>query len=411
MKYLFTLAVTILFVTSLSAQSNYKPGYFINTKGDTTRGFIDYREWSDNPDIIDFKNNLNDNQRQHLTPNDVKMVGITGLDFYHGYMGKISADTYSYNGRDTSFEQKSTFLKLLNRGNKIALYDYRDRVKTRYFFTEDGQPPVELIFHSYRQNDQNIDERTYRKQLSVIASKIGKLNDHVNNLIQRTDYNEDDLAKVLNAINDTNEGTSMDALAKGGKTIRFFVGVAANLTSYKTDAGVKFAGAPDATSVLPRINAGFNVYLNPTVQQLVLRVEAGAALGSYSTAYTSPISPYNDAIFKFKQLNVFVSPQVLFNIYNAPGFKFFVGAGLQASLISYSGKEFHNADGTPSTLAKQPFEYFIKSANSIVLKTGFVINKKIEVNAGYQTVTDVSQDSYYRITNTGIHLGVNYLLK
>ncbi|MET3981666.1 hypothetical protein ABIB62_004317 [Mucilaginibacter sp. UYP25] len=411
MKYLCSLAAMMLLAIAANAQSNYKAGYFISPGGDTTKGYINYREWSENPDVIDFKPTLNDNQRRQLTPQNARLVNIIGMDVYESYTGPISTDVEGSTERDTSVEQRTSFLKLLTHGDIAAIYDYRDRLKMRYFIKPGQAAPVELIFRTYKQNDLNVDERTYRKQLSIIASQNQKLDDGLNKLIQQTNYNEQDLVKVVKSINNITDNQAMAASAQKAKTLVFYAGVGANLSFYKTDGGLKFAGAPNASSVLPKIVAGFNVYANPRVQQLVLRVEAGAALGRYSTTYTSTVSPYNDAIFKFNQLNISVSPQILYNFYNKPDFKFFMGAGLQASLISYSGKEFRNADGSPSQLATQPFNSFLKSANSIIVKAGVVINRQIEINAGYQSVADVSHDPYFRITTTGAHLGVNYFLK
>ena len=37
------------------AQANYKSGYVVTLKGDTLRGYINYKEWGRNPKDIDFK--------------------------------------------------------------------------------------------------------------------------------------------------------------------------------------------------------------------------------------------------------------------------------------------------------------------------------------------------------------------
>ncbi|MCO5935751.1 hypothetical protein NAF17_09370 [Mucilaginibacter sp. RB4R14] len=409
--FCFFSIFAICFALSASAQSNYKPGYYISLQGDTTKGYVDYREWEENPEIIDFKPTLNNNQRQHLTPQNVRLVSITGFEIYKSHTGSVSADVPGGNDRDTSFEQKTVFLKLLTRGNKLALYEYRDGVKSRFFIAIDNAAPTELIYRSYQQNDRNIDERTYRKQLSVIASQNQKLSDDVNILIQRTDYKEGDLVKVINSINDKTDNAAITTYAQDSKAFSFYGGVAANITFYKTDGGLKAAGAPDATSVLPKILAGLNFYINPRIQKVVLRVEAGLALGRYAIGYTSKDSPYDEVVFKFNQVTLSVSPQVLFTVYNKPNFKFFMGGGLQASLSTYIGKEFRNADGTPSTLASQPFDSFTTVTPALVLKTGVLINKRVEINAGFLSVTDVTHDSYYHISTYGAQLGINYFFK
>src|SRR5688572_5393959 len=38
----------------LSAQKNFQKGYIVSLAGDTTRGFIDYKEWNSSPESILF---------------------------------------------------------------------------------------------------------------------------------------------------------------------------------------------------------------------------------------------------------------------------------------------------------------------------------------------------------------------
>ena len=50
------LTVVVLLVPFLSfAQSNFQPGYLVNSKGDTVKGYVDYRERSLNPTDFRFK--------------------------------------------------------------------------------------------------------------------------------------------------------------------------------------------------------------------------------------------------------------------------------------------------------------------------------------------------------------------
>ncbi|MBL4675653.1 MAG: hypothetical protein JKY70_05540 [Mucilaginibacter sp.] len=406
--FLLSWAALMLLSISASAQGGYSPGYYINLKGDTIRGVIDHREWSSNPESIDFKANAQASGHQQLSPSLIREFAIQGDNVYQSYTGMVSADVIgNSNGRDTSFTEKSVFLKLLNRGDKLTLFEYTDRFKTRFFIKATGATAAELIYRSYQQNEQTIDERTYRKQLSVIASQNNKLSDEVNNLIQHTEYNDDALTKVIRKINDVTDDSA--APSAQGKSIGFYAGIHANMMMYKPGFGIEEAGAPNKSSVLPAIAAGINVYVNPRIKQVVLRVEGGMAMGRYNGAYKSLVSPYNDVIFKFNQLNIYLAPQILYNAYNDPDFKFFIGAGMQGYLINYSGREFRSADGSPSQLATQPFGFFVGTGTAILFKTGFVINKKIEINAGYTLQSDISQDAYYLIKATGANLGVNYL--
>jgi hypothetical protein len=408
MKYFYSSLIAVLFFSiTASAQSNYKPGYYISLSGDTTKGFINYREWNNNPNTVDFKVRLN-SERLRLTPQSVKMFTITGFESYQSFTGNISTyDLNNTNGRDTTAELRTVFLKVLLAGSGVSLFRYEDHIKPRYFSATSTAQPSELIYRSYQQNGQTIDERTYRKQLSVIAYNNNLLDNSLNSLIQNTDYNEDDLVKVAGRINGK-ASNMQDSEKTENKALVFFAGIGANATTFKTDGGVRDAGAPTKTFISPRAAFGINVYANPHTRQLMLRVEGGIGLNRYSAAYKSLKSPYNDVDFKFNQLSFSISPQILYNIYNQPDFKFYLGVGGQAAIMQYSGKVFASADGGPSLLAQEPFQYFNKSAFSGIIKAGTVINNKIEVNVSYVTASDLSSDAYYRITTTSLQIGVNY---
>jgi len=61
MKQLYPLIALLILAPLFSkAQSNYKPGFIVSLKGDTTYGFINYREWKLTPNQIDFKTAITD---------------------------------------------------------------------------------------------------------------------------------------------------------------------------------------------------------------------------------------------------------------------------------------------------------------------------------------------------------------
>src|SRR5689334_16185743 len=93
MKNFYKALFCAVLLPALSfAQSNYKPGYVVNTKGDTLRGYINYREWGVNPDAIEFKSSLSDKDSKTFTPSDISCFNITGLDAYQHYSGLLSMD-------------------------------------------------------------------------------------------------------------------------------------------------------------------------------------------------------------------------------------------------------------------------------------------------------------------------------
>jgi hypothetical protein len=69
MKYQNKLLLFFFLLPFFSlAQTNYKPGYVVTLKGDTLRGFIDYKEWIKNPKYISFKNTPGNREVESFSP-------------------------------------------------------------------------------------------------------------------------------------------------------------------------------------------------------------------------------------------------------------------------------------------------------------------------------------------------------
>jgi len=200
------------------AQSNYKPGYAVTTKGDTLRGFIDQRSWDTNPEYIRFKASK-DGEVQKFTPEEIKFFSVGKSDAYAKYDGPITMDSASdlhvNNFRDTSYKIAVVFLKVLKKGKNVCLYAYSDNIKTRYFISE--QPafrPTELIYRLYytelsisttvANTGRTVNENTYMKQLYGLALKYNALSTPLQRDIEDLSYEEYRIGKVITQINKGN---------------------------------------------------------------------------------------------------------------------------------------------------------------------------------------------------------------
>src|ERR1700712_5017910 len=94
MKFLFPL-IAILLPFTIFAQSNYRPGYVIQSNGDTLKGYINYREWDQSPKSIEFKNNTADKQAKEFTSQTARKIQINGLETYVAYAGPLSTGSVS----------------------------------------------------------------------------------------------------------------------------------------------------------------------------------------------------------------------------------------------------------------------------------------------------------------------------
>ena len=85
MKYLYLFAFFLSVSLSSFAQSNYKPGYVVDLKNDTLKGFIDYQEWEINPKEFTFKSNLNQSEPQIFSIDNANAFGITGAEYFQKF--------------------------------------------------------------------------------------------------------------------------------------------------------------------------------------------------------------------------------------------------------------------------------------------------------------------------------------
>ncbi|MGN6638501.1 MAG: hypothetical protein ACTHJ8_06285 [Mucilaginibacter sp.] len=410
--FLPLLAATLLLPVFSFAQSNYKPGYVVTLKGDTIKGFIDYREWNMNPDEIDFKSSLTDNNSVKYGPNDIGYFDIVGLESFIKYSGPISTDAIndvSTDVRDTSFRVATVFLKVLEKGRTVALYSYTDELKQRFFAGE--QPafaPQELVYKVMRNRTEN----TYRKQLSAIAARNNELNDNLITYISKADYSGDDLLQIVSKINHMTKA-EYNKKHYSGSSINLFAGVAANIytTSPSVASAYYAAGGRSNTSILPAPFFGMNLFANPATKKLQIRLEFSVAPGSYKYLFTDKVSPYLPTEVSYNELALTASPQIIYNFYNTDNFKVFAGVGIEFSKFSFTNSYFgtQSHDDSESGLASTNPFFFSSWDNSFVLKAGVQFTKNLEVFANYQTGANSTNGGYFQLNSTSAQVGLIYL--
>jgi len=213
---LFFKTLILLFAIPLlsQAQRNYKSGYVVNTKGDTLRGFIDYRGWDLSPHYIRFKTSK-DGADQKLTPDDINFFSIDKTTSYRKFTGKISMDNTSEDHmiqfRDTSYKFATVFLKVLQKGKSLALYSYTDAIKTRLYYGEQPEyEPIELVYRLYYDTDavtythgKTVNEDTYMKQLYNLAVKYDAISLMLQKDIENAGYRDYYVNEIVKKINKT----------------------------------------------------------------------------------------------------------------------------------------------------------------------------------------------------------------
>ena len=145
--YYITLPIILLQFTA-NAQNSFKPGYIVTLKGDTTKGLVNYSEWSKNPDQIIFKKDAA-SAAVNYTKENTPAFGVEGYGNYHLFSVRLrkytSAPGNQISFADTLYINKNVYLNEIILGKKASLYKYDDGGKIQFLIDEGTSTPHELI--------------------------------------------------------------------------------------------------------------------------------------------------------------------------------------------------------------------------------------------------------------------------
>jgi Outer membrane protein beta-barrel domain len=417
-KALFAFLLMPLF--SL-AQSNYKPGYVVNLKGDTIHGFIDYQEWDSNPNSINFKTARDNKKSQSFSPADIVYFNIGDVETYQTYTGKISMDGTNVSNlseRDTSFKIQSVFLKILQKGTNLELFSYTDNIKSRFYIGEaPNYIPVELQYHVYadanaKNSSGTITENTYMKQLFALANKYNAMDDELEKTFQDENYSSWLILKITNKINKTSK-SEYKKNNKVNSGIKFFANAGVNITNISPGISSPYAdaGGKSSTSYGPTAGFGIAVLANPNTGKLQLHAEVTVSSASYNSLYENKVSPYIGVKASFNALIIALAPEVVYNFYNTDSFKFYGGVGFAIGYNNCSNAVFgpqNPADSFYGTETNNLY-YFRKVETSFVLKAGVQFSRKWGVFVDYISSSPLTNGGYFQLAVTQERVGINYL--
>ena len=407
-KLLLVACFCLTFTSFVFAQTNYRQGYIVKSSGDTLKGYIDYKEWDNTPISINFKQSIAVSKPSSYTPETISSFGLTAVNKYVTYKGPLSTDKNIYPdiaiGLDTGKQYGVVFMHAVYENAIVELYAQQDGLKKRIFIAENGSAPVELIYYQYYGSQENSSIRyvnTFRQQLLNIAQRNSRLTNEVANNIDRTIFDENDIAKTLMGI----FGDKAVALKSGS---RFFVGLALNRTATKFDGSNDFSKAPAGITYSPRLSAGFDLYANPVVQQTIFRAELSVSYINpefQNPRYSDPTT-INKEVYHFNQLTIALSPQLLVNFYNKENFKVFLGGGVNLNYSIYSNNSYQLNSGQTGT----PYKLKAFWVN-LPVQAGVAVNKKVDVFFMYTHPFAYTDYQLFSISNKVFSIGAHYYIK
>ena len=168
-----SIVLFILFAQFVKAQKSFEPGYLLISPTDTVKGFIDYRNWSNNPETISFKTS---EQEQAKTYGFADLAGF----YVHGEnyvkaevdvdISPSSVDELSHSP-SPQIKKMIAFLLIVNRGSK-SLYYLRTKNSKVHLYISD-QPGSYQLLINYRYlsgTNQIVSASQYKDQLKKFFS-------------------------------------------------------------------------------------------------------------------------------------------------------------------------------------------------------------------------------------------------
>lgn len=420
--YIFLFAIFFIF-SSAHSQSNYKAGYVVSLKGDTTRGYINYKEWDNNPRSISFKKEINQGSPEIFTVKSVNAFAISGQVYYERYAVSVSTDPVDITSMtvklDTSYKIDTVFLKVLTKGHYVNLYSLKDNIKPRFYLLENGQSqPYELIFHAfYRQDESSAIQyvKRFHTQLLNLMQKNEINNDQINRKISDGNYSETDLTAIVQSINGN---TSAQFTPQNLFGVRWFAGAAVTYNSMKFNGNFLLSYAPASKNSTPRVSAGIDIFPNKTIQKFYFRSELSFSYGHYRFVHSDPtLTPSGTSgSVNISQYNTTITPQLIYNIYNKEQLKVFVDLGAAINFSSYNHYRYVVTYDIFPTKIEDRFPEFYNLWVAFPVKAGVALNRKFEVYFSYMpsttnavgNVPSIGDNSGFSVVHTSFFAGLNY---
>jgi hypothetical protein len=223
-KKLLFISAFLCLGSTVFAQKNYQKAWLVLNDGDSLHGLVDYRNWERNPETISFKSSENAEVKNY-TVKDLQAFNIPGEDHYLRAivtkdMLPVQLNTLEFEGTQKMVAD-TVFLRSVIQGDKVSLYELIDE-KAHYFIQQPGGPFEELIYRIYLSRSDrtlSITREIYKDQLKRFAIE----NTSLRNRIDRSAYDENDLASVVRKLN----GSTIDEKETSGIQVprsRLFAG-------------------------------------------------------------------------------------------------------------------------------------------------------------------------------------------
>lgn len=320
------------------------PGYCILNNGDTLVGFIDYPGWTKNPRRISFYTSATSIPVQYETD---QLLGfeITGQDRY-------SKATVKKDTRPATLEELrkvqtthvfgetvTVLLRQLVAGYSLSLYELAEDRNHYYVRNEKTGEYTELLYQWYINGEgQMADRKIYQDQLKVIALSL-ELPAQYYNKLDRVDYNEKDLVKLITDFNKGKSGVKYTSARKADKiAVKGFGGAGGAFSKVAFTGSAQPLGNIKYEAVFsPFITAGVEFYSKENRHPILLRFELSYTQYTYrgKGSKKTPASQDMMTAVNIKQRNISPALSVLYQFAKISDRYLYAGLSTQYNFSSY----------------------------------------------------------------------------
>lgn len=375
----FALILTI----NCYSQISFEKGYFIDNSGQKTECYIKNNDWGSNP--TDFKYKLSENGE--IKTNDIESVkefGIYNIIKYIKAIVQIDISSENINELSTDknpeFNKVQLFLKVLVEG-KANLYEGGSYKK--FFYNIDNSNIEQLIFKSYKKEDQIDVNNQFRIQLwnnlkcsNISMDEISKLN-----------YQKNSLIKLFSEYNKCNNTDFIDYAEKQQSKRKVFnfnirprinnssLTIQSETINYEnTDFGKKmnFGLGIETELILPFNKSKWALIIEPTYQNFKVTKTKG---------YNSAIGGEIIAAVKYSSIEIPVGLRYYFFLNQNS--KIFINACFVYDLNLNSGVEF-SMDGRSGIYSRD-----FNNSSNFAFGIGYKLFDKYSIEVKFNTTRNV----------------------
>lgn len=395
-KILILVLFNVSVFTSIIAQKNFVSGYIINQTGDTIRGKIDDKEWSENPTKILFMANGSPAKVYNIIT-DLRGFGIENKSTYLKKNVSLDITPHDFNSLLSTSERivisdTTIVLKQLIKG-KISLYAFKDANGKDHFFVEKLNEPIqELIKHDFFDEIKGVrvmvKQNIYNDQLSDLCQDCSMFNQKKFNY----NYSEASLKPVILEYNaffgdkQAKETTNKEKLASNFY-FQVSVGQYSYLSEYATYGSSSFS---KSGNLITSFGVGWLLELPSNRRKVAVKLDL----------------MYN--IFNEVQQNSFVFSDKKNNylgISVAPQYSFYKDNDLKKDFYILAGGVFE----TP--LNNTEYVSFIRNYAMFGYKVGVGFRiKKINMDLSFVKTNSGEQKTYINNTINRVALTLGYVL-